>query len=214
MTDKETSENLVATLTALPVVKAVSEVELSAVLIKRIMLETAAFGKAVIDRLNDDNVNSLFAFYTNGLSARSREYFPPYPLFSPAPESAEQLGERLREWQREDDWVFFLLHLAGKVAGCCLLKRYRTPRPTSGLAVGESFQQQGLGVLLQTVVNEQAKLLGLKRLTITLAPDNIASLNVHFACGFVVTGIRVPHYGYREGQKIIDRYDTEMERGF
>ena len=114
------------------------------------------------------------------------------------------------EWEKEDDWTFLKLVKDEQIIGVCLLKRYKTERPTNGLAVRDEFQNMGLGFLLQTIVNEQARLLKLKKIYATTTQDNIASLRVHKKCGFKQTGRLVPHFGYKNGTKVIDRYDIEM----
>ncbi len=94
------------------------------------------------------------------------------------------------------------------------LKRWSTERPPSGLAVREGFRNSGLGFLLQTIVNEQALLLGLERVCATVAPDNMASLKVHEKCGFRKTGRMVPHYAYKDGVQVLERHDVEMIKEF
>ena len=94
--------------------------------------------------------------------------------------------------------------------GLCLLKRYDTERPISGLAVREDCRKKGLGRLLQTIINEQARLLRLDRVCATMAPNNIDSQEVHVRSGFRKTGRTVPHYAYVDGRKVIDRQDVEM----
>ena len=91
-----------------------------------------------------------------------------------------------------------------------MLKRMSTDRPTSGVAVMEEYHKMGLGFFLQKVIEAQARLLNIGRIYVTLAQDNIASLNVHKKCGFIETDRLVPHYVYKGGEKVIDRYDKEM----
>ena len=92
----------------------------------------------------------------------------------------------------------------------CLLKRWSTKQPTSGLAVHEGFRENRLGLLLQTIVTEQALLLELKRVCATVAPDNTASLRVHQKCGFKKTGRMVPHYTEKDGVRVFEREDVEL----
>ena len=94
------------------------------------------------------------------------------------------------------------------------MKRYKTDRPTTGLAVSEEYQKKGLGVYLQTIVNEQAKLLDLKKLVNTFAPDNIVSIKLHQRAGYKETGRLVPHFTYVKGVKTVDRDDIEMIKEF
>jgi RimJ/RimL family protein N-acetyltransferase len=163
-----------------------------------------------IRRLQAADAQGLFHFYFHELSAEAREFFPPYPLFSPEPASAEELGRRITDWGKEDDWTVMNLTKDDRIKGMGLLKRYRTERPTSGLAVSEQFQNKGLGVLIQTLINEQARLLGLKAVWATAAPENTTSIRVHEKCGFIKTSEMKSHFIYKNGAKVVDRQDVEM----
>ncbi|MFC1908569.1 GNAT family N-acetyltransferase [Chloroflexota bacterium] len=204
------ADNTKKYLENLPKVESVGEINISNRIIESISLIYKSTGRLVVQRLNVEDSPALFDFYFSGLSEESRSYFPPYPLFSPPVNSAEELSIRITDWKEEDDWTVLKLSRDERIIGICLLKRYKTERPTSGLAVREEFQQIGLGFLLQTIINEQARLLDLKKLYVTLAQDNIDSLHVHKKCGFKQTDRLVPHYGYRNGEKVIDRQDIEM----
>ena len=204
------SDNIKHTLGKLPGVQSVNEIRLKDRMIEHISIENSSTGRLMVQRLNVEDSSALFDFYFNGLSEQSRNFWPPYPLFSPPVSSAEELAGRIVEWEKEDDWTVLKLVKDGQIIGLCLLKRYNTERPVSGLAVREEFQQKRLGFLLQTIVVEQARLLNLKKLYATTAPDNTASLQVHKKCGFKQTGRQVPHFIYINGVKEIDRHDVEM----
>jgi len=178
--------------------------------IENINLDTESIGRLTIRRLEIADATKLYDFYFQGLAASSRNFFPPYPLFSPAPASAGELAARITEWQKEDDWTVLILIKDKKIIGMGLLKRYKTEQPVSGLAVSEQCQQKGLGLLIQTIINEQARLLCLKALYATVAPDNTASLVLHEKCGFKRTGKLKPHYIFKNGDKEIDRNDVEF----
>jgi RimJ/RimL family protein N-acetyltransferase len=208
------AENIKYALEKLPGVESVNEIKIKDKIIEHISIENKSIGRLMVNRLNVEDSSALFDFYFNGLSEQSRDFFPPYPLFSPPVNSVEELANRIMDWKKEDDWTFLNLIRDEQIIGVCLLKRYQPERPTSGLAVREKFQKIGLGFLLQTIVNEQARLLGLKKLYATLAQDNIASLRVHEKCGFKQTGKLVPHFGYKDGNKVVDRQDIEMVREF
>ena len=197
-------------LKKLPEVSAVDDVRIKDGIIECITIGKTSIGRLVVQRLKVADSTALFDFYFNGLTEKSREFFPPYPLFSPPVNSAEELAGRITDWQREDDWTVLKLVKDEQIIGVGLLKRCRTERPVSGLAVREEYQQKGIGVLLQTIINEQARLLGVPELYATLAPDNTASLKVHLKCGFRQTGKLVPHFIYNNGVKEIDRQDIEM----
>jgi RimJ/RimL family protein N-acetyltransferase len=210
MNAEYSAQNIKQVLEKLPGVESVNEIKVKNKIIEYISIKNKAVGKLTIHRLNVEDAAPLFEFYFYGLSERSREFFPPYPLFSPPVNSVAELAERITEWGKEDDWTVLKLTKDGQIIGVCLLKRFKTERPRSGLAVREEFQKKELGVLLQTIVNEQARLLGLRRVYATLAPDNRASLQVHKKCGFKETGRLVPHFVYQNGKKVIDRHDIEM----
>lgn len=204
------TDNLRKTLNNLPDVKSVNDVEIKDNLIENLSFNNESLGSLVLHRLTIEDSGALYDFYFEGLSDEARNLFPPYPLFSPPVETAEELAGRIADWGKEDDWTVLLLTKEELIIGVCLLKRWSTERPTSGLAIREGFRNSGLGFLLQTVVNEQALLLGLDRVCATVAPDNAASLKVHQRSGFRKTGKMVPHYGYKNGIKEIERYDVEL----
>ena len=204
------TENIKHILEKLPGVESVNAIKIKDKIIEHVSLENRAIGSLMVQRLDAEDSPALFDFYFRGLSEKSRNFWPPYPLFSPPLNSAEELAKRIIDWEKEDDWTVLKLTKGEQIIGICLLKRYKTGRPVSGLAVREEFQKIGLGYLLQTIVNEQARLFNLKKLYVTLASDNIASLQVHKKCGFKETGRLVPHFGYKNGTKVVDRHDIEM----
>jgi RimJ/RimL family protein N-acetyltransferase len=197
-------------LESLPGITAISDVRVGNGFLASLNVQHAEVGAIKVERATVGSASGLYEFYFSGLSAKAREYFPPYPLFSPPVGSVPELAGRIRSWLDEDDWTVLTLSHSGQVAAMGMLKRFRTPRPTSGLAVRESYQQKGIGRLVQTLIIEQARLLGLDRIFATLAEDNVASRRLHLACGFRLTENRVPHYGYRSGERFIDRWDVEM----
>ena len=206
-TDAESIRNV---LEKLPGVESVNTIRIKDKIIEHISLENKSIGRLMVQRLNVEDSSALFDFYFNGLSEQSRNFFSPYPLFSPPLNSVAELSVRIMDWEKENDWTVLKLVKDEQIIGICLLKRYKTERPVSGLAVREEFHKRGLGFLLQTIVNEQARLLGLKKLYATLAQDNKASLQVHKKCGFKQTDRLVPHFVYKNGVKEVDRQDIEM----
>lgn len=196
----------------IPGVSLLGKVKIIGNIIQEISIEKESLGSLLIRRLDKKDSSALFNFYFKGLSEKSRIFFPPYPLFSPIPKSANDLYAKIVDWQKEGDWTVLLLMRDSQIIGMGLLKRYKTKRPTSGLAVRENFQKMGLGLLLQTIINEQARFLGLKKLYVSMAKSNVASMRLHQKCGFKETGKLLPHYIYKNGVKIIDRYDIEMAK--
>lgn len=201
-------------LKALPGVEDVNEVKIKDKIIHHLTIQSKLFGKLEVSRLEIKDARKLFNFYFKSLSEKSRIFFPPYPLLSPPPKSPQELSKRIKEWKKEKDWTFLKLSRGLQMIGVGLLKRYKTDRPTTGLAVSEKYQNKGLGIYLQAIIEEQAKLLGLKKLVNTFAPDNISSIQLHQKAGFKETGRLVPHFTYVKGVKQIDRDDIEMIKEF
>ncbi len=204
------TEKLIFTIKNIEGIDKINEVEITNNLIKCVNFVHSKFGDLEIKQIKIDDSKELFDFYFKSLSEEARIFFCPYPIFNPRPHNPEELAETIRNWQKEDDWTILKLSKNKQIIGICLLKKFKTNKPTSGLAIHEKFQKMGLGNLLQIIINEQARLLGIKELVITLAPDNMASLKVHQKAGFKQTGRRVPHFTYINGVKKIDRDDIEM----
>ena len=209
-----TTKYLKEVLNGLSGVTSINDVSIKNSVIEYFSFVKTSIGRLMLQRLRVEDSAALFEFYFQGLSEDSRDFFPPYPLFSPPVESIEELEERIKDWQKEDDWTVLKLVKDEKIIGIGILKRYKTERPTSGLGVSENYQGKGLGRLIQTVINEQSRLLGLNELYATLAQGNTASLEMHKQCGFVETGKLVPHYIYHNGIKEVDRQDVEMVAKF
>lgn len=201
-------------LKALPGIEDVNEVKIKDKIIHHLTIQSKFFGKLEVHHLEIKDARKLFNFYLKSLSEKSRIFFNPYPLLSPRPNSPRELAKRIKEWKKENDWTFLKLSKGSEMIGICLLKRYKTDKPTTGLAVSEKYRKKGLGVYLQAIVDEQAKLLGLKKLVNTFAPDNIASIKLHKKAGFKETGRLVPHFTYVKGIKQVDRNDIEMVKEF
>ena len=209
-----TTKYLKEVLNGLSGVTSINDVSIKNSVIEYFSFVKTSIGRLMLQRLRVEDSAALFEFYFQGLSEVSRDFFPPYPLFSPPVESIEELEKRIKDWQKEDDWTVLKLVKDEKIIGIGILKRYKTERPTSGLGVSENYQGKGLGRLIQTVINEQSRLLGLNEVYATLAQDNTASLEMHKQCGFVETGKLAPHHIYHNGVKEVDRQDIEMVAKF
>ena len=190
----------------------VSDVVITKRIIENFSIEVKSAGKLNVRRLKLADAEDLYNFYFQGLSEESRDFFPPYPLFSPPVESAEELANRIRDWQREDDWTVLALYRDECMLGIGLLKRCSTNRPASGMAIREDFQRMGLGFLMLTSVHEQARLWGIRKIYDTVAQENNAALELDKKMGYKKTGRLIPHYTYRNGNKVVDRNDIELER--
>jgi len=198
MSDSCKTEEFKCMLEKIPPVKSVGTIEIEENFIKYISIEAKSIGSVAIHRLDVKYSAALFDFYFKGLSEESRKLFYPYPLFDTPPKSAEELSRRIKDWQRESDWTVLNLIKDQQIIGVSLLKRFRTPQATSGLAVHEEFRRMGLGHLLQTLVNVQARLLNLKKFHVKIEPENIASVRLHEKCGFKQTRM-VSYLGYKDG---------------
>ena len=197
-------------LEKIPGIISVDDISIQDRIIERISLNKESMGELIIQRIKTTDAAALFDFYFEGLSAQSRIYFPPYPLFSPPVASTPELTQRIKDWSTENDWTVLKLVNDERIIGVGLLKKYKTGKPTSGLAVREELQGKEVGFLIQTIINEQARLLDLKKLYATMAQANTASFDLHQRCGFKQTGNLVPHFVYRNGVKEIDRQDIGM----
>ena len=215
LSDKNSGKrDIQSQLKALPGIEDVNEVKIKDKIIHHLTIQCKLLGKLEVSRLETKDARKLFNFYFKSLSEKARVFFPPYPLFSPRPKDPKELANKIKNWKKEDDWTVLKLLKNKQIIGVCLLKRYKTDRPTTGLAVSEKYQKIGLGVYLQAIVDEQAKLLGLKKLVNTFAPDNLVSIKLHKRAGYKETGRLVPHFTYVKGVKTVDRDDIEMIKEF
>lgn len=173
----------------LPQVKSVDQINIANGFIQTIVLNIKYIGETVIHNVDMGSERALFEFYTRGLSEKSRSLFYPYPLFNPRPISVEDLATRINDWKKENDWVMFCLYKGKQIIGVVFIKKMGTGLPTTGLAIRDKYQNKGLGHLLQQIVIEQARLLKVKMIYITVLPDNLASIRVHEKCGFKQEGM-------------------------
>ena len=198
MSDYYTIEEFKRVLEKSPQVHSVGTIKTEGNFIKYISFETRPVGSVTIHRLDVNYSAALFDFYYKGLSEASRKRFYPYPLFDKPLKTVAELTNRIRDWQREDDWTVLNLIKEQQIIGVCLLKRFHTLQATSAIALHEKFRRMGLGHLLQTIVNEQARFLGLKKFHVKVEPDNIASIRLHEKCGFKQTKT-VAYLGFVDG---------------
>jgi len=198
MSDSYKAETFKSVLERIPQVNSVDSIEIEENIIKYVSIDIKALGIMAVRRLDLNYSTALFDFYFKGLSEASRKRFYPYPLFDTPLKSAAELTTRIKDWQKEDDWTLLNLMKAQQIIGICLLKRFRTPQATSAIALDEEYRNRGLGYLMQTIVNEQARFLRLKKFHVKVEPDNIASIRLHEKCGFKQTRT-VPYSGYKDG---------------
>jgi RimJ/RimL family protein N-acetyltransferase len=176
-------------LTALPEVAAVITIDVEGPLLQRLFCEVRGLGRVSVRRLDEALAADLFAFYTEGLSEKARRMFAPYPLFHTPPSHTAELAGRIADWAKETDWTGLCLIREGRIIGFGLLKRFWTEQVTSAIVIGDAFLKKGLGVLLQTLLVEQARRLGIPRFHVKVVSDNLASVRLHEKCGFRQTKI-------------------------
>ncbi len=102
-TNHNNAKNIKHVLEKLPGVESVSEIKIKDRMIEYISFENESIGRLTVHRLNVEDSSALFDFYFHGLSEESRNFFPPYPLFSPPINSIEELASRIKDWEKEDD---------------------------------------------------------------------------------------------------------------
>lgn len=195
MSDYSITMDLKKYLEALSQVVSISEVCIEHDIIKYIALEIKKVGKIIARQLDVDDGPRLFDFYFQGLSERSRRNFIPYPLFNTPPCSAEELSQRIADWQKEDDWSAIILENEDGILGLCILKRFHTEHVTSGIVIRDDWTGIGLGYLLQMIIIGQARLLNLKKFHVKIISDNQSSIRLHEKCGFRKVGF-VPWDGF------------------
>ncbi len=194
-------------------VRSVSDVELKGNRIKYFTFGTNTLENLAVRQLEVSDAPDLHRFYFHDLSNASRKLFASYPLFSSLPASAEDLANRIREWKREDDWVFFNVWNDSRIIAAGFLKRCATDKPTSGIAVSDEYHRMGLGYIVQCVVDLQAYLLNLKKLYIKVEQGNAASFKLHEKCGFKQIGI-VPYAVYNDDWVKVEQPVIEMVLDF
>jgi RimJ/RimL family protein N-acetyltransferase len=208
-------------LEELPRVSSIHRIRLKKNLVEYVSLGTESAGEVEVRRLQVKDAPALHEFYAEGLSERARRLFAPYPLFHTPPSGANELACRIKKWEKEDDWTATNLSKEGMIIGFGLLKRFKSEQATSGIAVRNDFLNKGLGCLLQKIIVEQARMLGLRRFHVKIVSDNLASVKIHEKCGFRKTGI-LPSALYPEifaylsdqdrasGKKPMDRHLVKM----
>ena len=187
MTALSKTEELKRSLAAIPGVKSVGDVKIKNDIIEYIAIDTGAAGKITVRRLDVNDAPQLYEFYTEGLSEKPKVLFAPYPLFHTSPGSAGELAMRIADWKKENDWTAVILVKDERIIGFCMLKRFYTKNVTSGIAVSDEFARKGMGLLLQKIIVEQARLLNLTGFHVKIVSDNWASVRLHEKCGFRIT---------------------------
>lgn len=191
----------------LPDIDSVENVEADGNIICGLSIETRSLGQLSAERLESDDAQLLFDFYSEGLSEKTRRLFAPYPLFDTAPRSVDELAQRITGWKKENDWTAIKLVKETRIIGFAVLKRFWTDQVTSGIAIRDEFHRKGLGSLLQHIIVQQARLLGIEKFHIKVVSDNLSSVKLHEKCGFRQTRILPPMY--EETLEYLDECDRK-----
>ncbi len=186
------TEDLQRALKALIQVTSVEDIKVVDNFIRHIAVETIVAGPLTFQQLTFHDAPSLFEFYSEGLSEMPRHMFAPYPLFHTPPSSADDLAERIADWQKEKDWTAINLLKDKRIIGFGLLKRFRSEQATSSIVIRDEFLKKGLGGLLQNIIVEQARMLKLPGFHVKIVSDNLASVRLHKKCGFRQTRVLSP----------------------
>jgi RimJ/RimL family protein N-acetyltransferase len=176
-------------------------------IIRYIAIESEKAGEVTVEQLDVSDAAELYDFYLSRISERSRRLFIPYPLFHTLPTSSGDLAQRIKEWKKEDDWSALKLVKAERIIGFGLLKRIRSEQVTSAIVIADDYLRMGMGYLLQTIINAQARLLGLQKFHVKIISDNQSSVRLHEKCGFKKVGI-VPWDGYEDLRDFLSANDT------
>ena len=203
-------------------ISSVGEIQVKDNIIQYISIESEKTGTMKVEQLDEKSATALYKFYSLGLSERSRRLFVPYPLFNTPPASSEDMAKRIINWKKENDWSALKLVKNEEIIGFGLLKRFRSENVTSGIVIRDDFRKMNLGYLLQTIINEQARLLDIKKYHVKIVSDNIDSIRLHEKCGFKMTRV-VHEHNYHDmlqylaqnenasdGRKEIERQIIEM----
>jgi len=186
------TDELKRTIEALPPVESVDAIEIREKIIQSVSFHIGTLGAAEVHRMEILHAADLFEFYMNGLSEKSRRMFAPYPLFHTPPSSADQLSQRISDWEKENDWTALCLVANERIIGLSLLKRFWTEQVTSAIVIGDAYWKRGLGGVLQHLLVCQARFLGIQRFHVKVVSDNLASVRLHTRCGFIQTRVLAP----------------------
>lgn len=134
------------------------------------------FGQLRVRALGPDDAPLLAAFF-RGLSERSRGWFRPHTY-------TREGAARVVEQAGAPNALYFLV-LHGEVpAAEGFLTNLQSDRPTLGIAVGDAYQDAGIGRLLMRFLVDVARRLGRRGVRLTVDDDNPRAIHVYERLGF------------------------------
>ena len=83
-----------------------------------------------------------------------------------------------------DDLRFFIL-LDGKHAGGITVHSVNPPQFSYGIAIAKDMRRKGIARAALPLLFDHMKSAGFTRVVVQIAPDNVASLELHRSLGFV-----------------------------
>ena len=134
-------------------------------------------------------------------------YFPTTVPATSDPQRAEEFVlERLAHWLLQEEYTLVVQPLGQeRVCGMVRVFRidWRVPAAEVGYFLDEAQSGQGwMTEILQAVADYAAEHLRMKRLTLRISPDNLASQRVAIKCGFEQEGILRSSFRQGDGRLI------------
>lgn len=162
---------------------------------------TSKKGNEVVFRYpTADDFNDLFTF---ACDIGSEDTF--VTLNAPPTEDEEHIYvTNLMTRIEKKEAIYFLVYVNGKIAGNGQIDRGKgrhTHSGNMGIALMRSYRDEGIGTELMKSLIDEAKVLGLRLLTLTCFETNVAALHVYEKLGFVKAGI-IPGAIAHKGQYI------------
>ena len=185
-------------------------------------LSGAGGSALVIRNITKDDIVLLESF-KHELSDRSRELFCPYPWDDPA-KLREALTAAAKKSIEFND-VSFVILLNSKPIGHFFLwgaggnshsLRYGVDIPELGVAIADSYQGKGLGLLAVRILQEVAEILKKDAIELTTALSNDGGWSIYHKAGFVYTGnivnpLEVDVTLVSAGQVLAEKYREERQ---
>jgi RimJ/RimL family protein N-acetyltransferase len=119
-------------------------------------------------------------------------------------EEIDWLSRALVHLEREEV-VYVVAEVDGKVVANSEISRrsnaYQRHIGTIGIAIKDGFRDLGIGTEMMRALIEQARIMGLKVLTLTAFANNARAIHVYEKVRFVQTG-KIPNKFFKEGKYV------------
>jgi ribosomal protein S18 acetylase RimI-like enzyme len=139
-----------------------------------------------VRQLQIPDAPALAAFY-NQLSKDSKRTFRPIGPVTILEKCREIAVDNINQGKPASKYDLVGI-LSGKIIGWSFIWDLSTPHPTFGLAVADTYHNQGVGQLLMTYTLEWARANGLGEVHLTVVQDNKVAYHLYQKFGFVKTG--------------------------